>query len=96
MANYKVKKFNSDICEISIPKYKDSYIRVQLIQEHLYCAISTFVSPEDRGEGIGGALYDTLLKFIRDHKAHFAATCPFIVQKADEDKSVKDIYEDLL
>jgi predicted GNAT family acetyltransferase len=92
MKKYQIVKRNSNIVEIQLTKYPDSHLRMQKLDGNVYCAISTYVNPDDRGQGIGKLLYQAMLEYIREQNAKFSALCPFIVDLADEDKTVKDIY----
>jgi predicted GNAT family acetyltransferase len=86
-----IKPRNNGIIEIAYEE-KGSYIRLQQINPDLYCVITTFVDANQRGKGLGEKLYLEMIKFIRENKAKFKATCPFVVAKANQDKSIKDIY----
>lgn len=86
-----IKNKNNNIIEISFDD-KNSYIRLQKLENNIFCAITTFVDPTQRGKGIGNKLYDEMIKYIKSNNAKFKATCPFIVDKAKEDKNIKDIY----
>jgi predicted GNAT family acetyltransferase len=92
MANYSIAKKNSGVIELTITNLSDAYVRLQDMGSNVYCAITTFVAPTLRGQGVGKKLYKALVEFIRDSKAHFSATCPFIVQIAENDKTIQDIY----
>jgi predicted GNAT family acetyltransferase len=92
MKNYQISKRNSNIVEIKLSKYPTSHLRMQLLDNNIYCAISTYVNPDDRGQGIGKLLYSAMLDYVREQNAKFSAMCPFIVDLANHDKTVKDIY----
>ncbi|MDR0675203.1 MAG: N-acetyltransferase [Mycoplasmataceae bacterium] len=92
MKNYQINKRNNNIVEIKLNKYPDSHLCMQLLNSNIYCAISTYVNPNDRGQGIGKLLYQSMLDYVRSQNAKFNAMCPFIVDLADQDKSIKDIY----
>ena len=70
----------------------DSYIRLQKCDDGIFCVVTTFVDPKYRGKGIGGKLYLEMIKFIRGNNVKFRATCPYIAEKAKNDKLVKDIF----
>jgi predicted GNAT family acetyltransferase len=86
-----IKNKSNDIIEICLED-KSSYIRLQKLQDNTYCVITTFVDPAHRGKGLGNVLYEEMIKFIRENKTQFKATCPYVVDKAKEDKKNKDIY----
>lgn len=89
--NIEIKNRSNNIIEISLPN-KNSYVRLQKNDDDTYCAVTTFVDPGHRGKGIGSILYDEMIKFIKGNKTKFRATCPFIVDRANQDKKNKDIY----
>ncbi|MDR2823513.1 MAG: GNAT family N-acetyltransferase [Mycoplasmataceae bacterium] len=91
MGKSQIKHLNSGIIEITVTGIK-GYVRLQETSDHVYCAITTFVDPEHRDHGAGAKLYEAVIEFVRKENAKFSATCPYIVCKADEDKSIKDIY----
>jgi predicted GNAT family acetyltransferase len=92
MKKYQIGKRNSNIIEIKLNRYPESHLRLQLLDNNIYCAISTYVNPNDRGQGIGKLLYQAMLDYVRSQKAKFNAMCPFIVDLAERDSSIKDIY----
>jgi predicted GNAT family acetyltransferase len=92
MEKYKITKRNSNIVEINLVQFQDSHLKLQLLNDKVYCAISTYVNPNDRGKGIGKSLYECMIDYIRKEKAQFTAACPFIVDLADHDKTISDIY----
>jgi predicted GNAT family acetyltransferase len=92
MQKYQISKRNSNIVEISLTKSPDSHIRLQTLNNNVYCAISTYVNPSDRGNGFGKVLYECMIDYVKKEKAKFSATCPFIVDLADQDKTIKNIY----
>ncbi|MDR2369515.1 MAG: N-acetyltransferase [Mycoplasmataceae bacterium] len=92
MTNYQINKRNSNIVEIVLNKYADSHLRMQLQDNEIYCVISTYVDPTHRGQGVGKLLYQAMLDYVRKQKAKFSAVCPFVIDLAQHDKSVQDIY----
>lgn len=86
-----IKNKANNIIEIGFED-KNSFVRLQKLDDGNYCAITTFVDPNQRGKGIGNKLYLEMIKFIRTNNVKFKATCPFIVEIAKNDKSVKDVY----
>ncbi|MDR0739274.1 MAG: N-acetyltransferase [Mycoplasmataceae bacterium] len=93
MEKYLVEKKNSNMYQLTLKQYPTSFLMMQLLDQQLYCVISTHVDFDQRGKGIGTHLYKAMLDFIRKEKAKFNATCPFIVKLADLDQTIKDIYQ---
>jgi predicted GNAT family acetyltransferase len=89
---YQIHKRKDDILEIKLDGFDGSYLRIQKLDDKVYCAINTFVDPTHRGEGIGKKLYDALIEFIKSENAQFKATCPFVVEIAQQDKENKKLY----
>jgi predicted GNAT family acetyltransferase len=92
MNKYCIKEKNSGIVELGLKNHPESHLIFQLLENNVYCAVSTYVSPDDRGKGVGKLLYLSGVQYIRDKKSKFCATCPFIVNLAAEDKTIGDIY----
>jgi predicted GNAT family acetyltransferase len=89
---YQIRKHKDDIIDIKLAGFDTSYLRLQKLDNKLYCAISTFVDPTSRGQGVGRKLYESLIDFIKSENAQFKATCPFVVELVQQDKENKKLY----
>ncbi|MDR3329795.1 MAG: N-acetyltransferase [Mycoplasmataceae bacterium] len=90
--DYRIEKRNNQIIDIVLIGHTTSHIRLQQLDDVTYCVISTYVDNAERGQGLGTKLYKAMLSYIRENKAKFSATCPYIAEIAANDKTVKDIY----
>jgi predicted GNAT family acetyltransferase len=89
---YQVHNRKDDILEIKLVGVENSYLRLQKLTDKVYCAITTFVDPNTRGEGVGKKLYEALIDYVKTNDAKFKATCPFVVELAQQDKINKNRY----
>ncbi|MDR1991351.1 MAG: N-acetyltransferase [Mycoplasmataceae bacterium] len=92
MIKYQIKKKQSGVIELYLDKHPESRIILLTTAKNTYCVVSTHVDINERGKGIGKSLYLAMIEFIRKQHAKFSATCPFIAELANTDKSVKDVY----